>query len=109
MDADERADSIGCVYLTFAATDVCGDEGGLCIEVGIVNVVGSPPLVIGSDRLRRHGKATPAAAIEALSCNSVKICFGPDLAQLNINSARSQTDALGLSIADRFAKQIHIG
>ena len=108
MDADERADSIGCVYLTFAGSDVGGNKGRLCIEVSIVNVVSGPPLVIGSDVLCRHGKATSASAIETLSCNSVKICFGPDLAQLNVNSARSQSDAFGLSITDCLAKQVHI-
>ena len=108
MNADERTDSIRWIYLAFAGSDVGGNKGRLCIEVSIVNVVSGPPLVIGSDVLCRHGKATSASAIEALSCNSVKICFGPDLAQLNVNSARSQSDAFGLSITDCLAKQVHI-
>lgn len=96
MHADKRPYPVKRIPLPVADSEIHRQRRRLNIQIRVVAIIRCEPFTIEPDRLGRHRKAASAPTVSSNCVDSIKVSFGPDLAQLEINSPGSYRFAFDL-------------
>ena len=96
MHAGKRSNPVRSILLAVRQPKIHRQGCRLDVQIRFVDIVGSKPLTIKPDKLGRHRKAASTPTVSSNCIDSIKVSFGPDLAQLEINSPGSYRFAFDL-------------